>query len=37
MDNITQLLDEACPNTSEGKEEIKWTEEMTSALKITKN
>ena len=41
MDNITQLLDEACPNTSEGKEEIKWTEEMTSAFeecqKLMKN
>ena len=32
MDNITHLLDEAYPNTSEGKEEIKWTEEMMSAF-----
>ena len=32
MDNITQPLDEACPNTMEGKEKIEWTEKMTSAF-----
>ena len=41
MDNITQPLDEACPNTMEGKEKIEWTEKMTSAFeecqKLMKN
>ena len=32
LDNVSQPLDEACPNTKDGKDKIVWTSEMDTAF-----